>query len=938
MVGKTRGWRGYAAGLCLGLLSALQAAQGRAADTWVPPPEYLAEAGLTSAAELDDATKGNIRPRIIQLLGSDPQRLSASGLAADATSNDLVGSFLRRWSAQARMGRPAGDICLAAVRFRNTLPTEQALIENLRAAAIGGRVPFAIGETAVSGLDLSLRMTSYTTPGALAEATNVPQAIRDAGRQIAAYAAELEVYTPVFDAIVTSCGTGTFHLNDAVMDDQGLTHCEGDVGSDFDRLAPTIETDLVTALAAAGVGSFEINCARLRLSLSGVRLDRLMLANVEADQLRLFNSSVGLLALSSVYSDNRIAMVSSTVSQGLILYDVRTPEFDMSYAHIMGTAEINRLLISKSRDTPTTLAAEPGVSLSFDYAVLDQSMRINRSIVQGDINLASMRAGTFRLTDVSAGRGIFLNGSQFSGTLEIGSGNAGGVTSAGSIIGDDVTGTDLLVSNVLAGRSLAFERARFSGPLTMRNIIAGSNIWLQSASAAWLDLQTASTPVVQVAWTTFEGSLQVSGVRTNRLAASSTAAGYITINSLEGGPLTATPPRRCVDTDSAPEVTPIRQGSGPSPEQLEAAQITTGTGGCIGRAALDDSRIATRLGLEGDVLGAVDLTDATIGGLLTLATVNTRFGAASCVTGQGLRVDTLLVDPPGLVPSAKRYRTPGLIDLYGASFRVVRTSETISAKSRTDTADAFLDTLIQRVPARCNEDSGRVLTSIPWLPKGTFPAAGEPRTRPAYEPAIYDALAAGFDNTGEVDLSRAVKIEKNRAYAASIDWSGSLPGFTTKVVYTLADVISGYGYDNVRAVLLLLLITAIGAVIGILGEERIRYGSQLAWWWLRRTLRLPQKRPRPQLLTGRGRAVRSPRRRTVGVAVPSTAGDGETGLRHHIFFSLDRSIPSLGLDADFSRHRELHLGTYISVYFYLQRVLSFLILVLMIAGAFEVFQ
>lgn len=461
-------------------------------------------------------------------------------------------------------------------------------------------------------------------------------------------------------------------------------------------------------------------------------------------------------------------------------------------------------------------------------------------------------------------------------------------------------------------------------------------------SASWLDLHTSSAAVFQVAWTTFEGSLQLAGLRTNRLAGTALQASYVTVNYRDRrtAAFDQVLPVRCVD-NSALDVTTLRQGSGPSPDQLAAARIADEEAGCVGRAVFDDSQTRTRLEVEGEVVTTIDLTDATIGGLLTLATVNTRFGPSSCILARGLRVDTVLVDPPALMQRYNGYRTPALIDLYGADFRVVRTSSALNdSRARANTATAFLDTLIQRVPAECRQDRGRVLTAIPWLPAGTFPAAGQPRTRPLYEPAIYDALAEGFDNTGEVDLSRAVRIEKNRAYSASIDWSGSLAGFTTKVVYTLADVISGYGYDNVRAVLLLLFITAAGAVIGILGEARIRYGSQLVWWWLRRATGLPEKRPHPQLpvVDASARRPSLRRRRASGVAIAAPAAEVEHGLRHHIFFSLDRSIPSLGLDSDFSRHRELRLGTYISVYFYLQRVLSFLILILMIAGAFELFQ
>src|SRR5690606_35141754 len=115
------------------------------------------------------------------------------------------------------------------------------------------------------------------------------------------------------------------------------------------------------------------------------------------------------------------------------------------------------------------------------------------------------------------------------------------------------------------------------------------------------------------------------------------------------------------------------------------------------------------------------------------------------------------------------------------------------------------------------------------------------------------------------------------------------------------------------------LLTIAGILVGWAGEARIaRWLDPIFGRWMK-----PKHNPNASTyLPPNRRYLVSHRNGPPGRPVP--------------FFALDRSVPSLALDSAFGSHDGL--GPYLSIWFYLQRILSFLILLLMVAGAFNVFQ
>jgi uncharacterized protein YjbI with pentapeptide repeats len=320
---------------------------------------------------------------------------------------------------------------------------------------------------------------------------------------------------------------------------------------------------------------------------------------------------------------------------------------------------------------------------------------------------------------------------------------------------------------------------------------------------------------------------------------------------------------------------------------------------CSGTIQAHSAIILNGAYLSGYLESQIDFTQAQVRGTTNLSSGLIAYGASTCILMRDADLQSVILDPPGVTADKRGERTPKYIDMYGAQFDLIRASEPVLIVDREKTARSTinlfhlpdgmacgLEGLVEKDPSASSD------ASVPLPPR--------------YLPGVYDALATGYEAAGDVDMARIVKIEKNRAYAAGLEQlSPSASLFLERAVYTISDWINGFGYRNIKAVIWLLGLVSTGYVLSWIAVKRDRSANELP-------------------------------------GAMATARIHETNIRrvhvNRFMFSLDRAIPTLGLDTSFGTHADKPMPAWLSLWFYVQRVACFVIIILMIAGAFEVFQ
>lgn len=307
---------------------------------------------------------------------------------------------------------------------------------------------------------------------------------------------------------------------------------------------------------------------------------------------------------------------------------------------------------------------------------------------------------------------------------------------------------------------------------------------------------------------------------------------------------------------------------------------------------------------------SIGLEGARIHGTLYLGGDRTAFGAKSCVWLRDIDTDVIVLEIEDPNENKTLRRAPVHIETFGARYQAIRPSKLFNSLTNHDTIVANALNMLNGQPDMICDD-----------PEGYRPAEpseiNENELTLSYQPHVFDGLAQGYEIIGNVALARAIRIEKNRAYMSSLNFH-SPTDLITWLVYMMADFFTGFGYENLRGIYFIFGFIILGTILGWISEDRLRAGLN----WIFKRLGLPitfaflsdQAKDKPLARRGR-RAV------------------GELAL-----FSTDRAVLSLALDSDFGTHHGKPIGPILSVYFYFQRIICFGIVILMIAGAFDIFQ
>ena len=535
-------------------------------------------------------------------------------------------------------------------------------------------------------------------------------------------------------------------------------------------------------------------------------------------------------------------------------------------------------------------------------------------MIDGDVIFNGGVFGDVALVNSRVARNVSLAGARSDGPIVLGEGG-GGIVVEGQLQADQVEASSLNLfdANILGRTSL--REAQISGELAIWHGALYGSLTVTSMSVGRLSIRAIATDTVSLTGTRVAGGVEIFNLLAQTVFGDRLTAGYIDVNAVSAFYGTAASfvevPEPCFDS----ELVNARQPNIMTDDDYTRLGLYSGDAksyppGCIDVLDLQGARIDGNLTIEGTIETAANLNATSIGGELMLAGAATQFGERACVTARGMRADTIIYD----VEATGDARGPKLVDLYGTDFRMLRGSQPFVA-GRATWADvhSYLNRFLGNGTERCDPYAGIQVNDT---------GAG------GFQPAIYDALATGLERNGDLDQARKVRITKNRDYARTLVFSddvvGNLSVLLTMATYWVADNVSGYGYDNLRAVIWLVGLITVGAILGWIGERRIASVLDPILLPLRHRLRVFAMRtfgwryqsPGPE--PGEGVVRRRPVR-LAGWA-----------------FSLDRSVPSLSLDSAFSSHEGL--GPYLSSWFYLQRILCFLIIILMVAGAFNVFQ
>ncbi|WP_146038026.1 hypothetical protein [Tabrizicola aquatica] len=180
-----------------------------------------------------------------------------------------------------------------------------------------------------------------------------------------------------------------------------------------------------------------------------------------------------------------------------------------------------------------------------------------------------------------------------------------------------------------------------------------------------------------------------------------------------------------------------------------------------------------------------------------------------------------------------------------------------------------------------------------------------------YSGAVYRTLRAAAEREGYPELGQSLAIIQNDHYAASV----ASDDFIKSGFYSLGYAINRYGYENSRGVIILLFIW--------LGGFLILNHAFLLW-----LVSEPFRRLFPNYF--------SPEK-----VAEIDKHDRQSFIVSHIFLSVDRTIPTLGLDNEFAQPaagQGQKFGPWVLAALYVQRLCAFVVIAFMLGGVFNVFQ
>lgn len=674
--------------------------------------------------------------------------------------------------------------------------------------------------------------------------------------------------------------------------------------------------------------------------------------------------SDGLVKIVNAVFDHSLSLRNAVLGQGLSISGMVTKGFgNFEGVRSQGRFEI---VDSDFGAVPISddLPIDPSIDKNSFYArsaQVDDIIHLRKVRVAGDLSLTNARAASIQLYDVQVSRDLVLGAVQATGPILVG--NSGVGTVVGQHLDITAVRSNLLqIVHAYVGGRVGLDRVEIDTRLYLYNVLAGEEISAVGGSADNFEMAGVASPQIDLTGNLFERGVDFNSVVSDLVLADRMVANFLRLNMpSEAETLTALATsnpeeERCFPAERAGLPTGAEYKL--SDSNRVAYDIQSGAAGCLGTLKVSGVQIAGDAAVAGKILGAVDFSTAAIGGRLDLAGPYARYGNESCVVARGMRSDSIVYDAERMGSWA---RPPRIIDLFGAEFRILTASKPQPA-NRLDweQVERGIAPFFGSAGASCDPQSGYMVSDL---------GAG----RRDYQPAIYDALAAGLERMGDYDQARKVRIIKNREFAANLSaadgWDQLSLGLT-RFVYWLADIVSGYGYDNLKAVLWLAGLTLIGLVLGSIGEVRLAFAlspvARLVSWiggrirsaaermragasrgWAR--ARFSRMAPAARAAERTGRKIRELWPEWPPADQTSDKPEGKASTKRSneekapdrparpgLAFSIDRSIPSLGLDTAFGGHAGL--GPILSTWFYTQRMLSFIILALMVASAFNVFQ
>jgi hypothetical protein len=636
-------------------------------------------------------------------------------------------------------------------------------------------------------------------------------------------------------------------------------------------------------------------------------------------------SMVGGVYGVNAHNESTAVVEASTVRLGSLVANAAKihGQFNLESASIAGGVWLSDLSVGDPAERST------GTALRMDRLIVSGPFSLRGSDVNGTASLFGVQAASLGLVSTSIAGRLVLDSIQVQEGVVIGQAGAG-VTVSGDIYAPSLRArTVLLQSAVVGGRSV-FWRADVESVLSVQFSVLADRIDLSAANAGEVSIGGLRVPTIVASQAQLARGFFLQNSVADALEVDFIAANLVRINPQGPAPgqewveFTAKSATTCYD-DSV--VKRYLEEKVPGIPQAHANTISPGTAfGCIGNISMTGARVSGDVQIEGDILQVVDFSDANVTGQVAASGMNTRYVGSACIVARGLRADTIEHEltpffAAGAPARPNGSRGPVRFDMFGAEFRVLRNTRLVNeAAGDIETARSYLRSFIGN-----GEDCSKAA-----------PAAG---AGGSFQPGIYDTLAQSWERMGNTNLARQTWILKNQDYANALQPEASIwgvAGWLTKIVYGLADVISGYGYENIKALIWLGLLWLVGLVVGlVVGEEGLAYVFDWVVTWRH------WDRPggaRHRAAVAALRSSRQPRnaRGQFVAAKDIVKKKSAREMRAGLFFGLDRSVPTLALDQRFGDHSGL--GPYLSAWFYFQRAASFLILILMVAGAFNMFQ
>lgn len=568
----------------------------------------------------------------------------------------------------------------------------------------------------------------------------------------------------------------------------------------------------------------------------------------------------------------------------------------------MNRLNADRVAIHNFRHLNPTLYDE-GQPLDFvrrpdDRSIGGFAMRVDRGVTLSEVAtdtlfLGRLESSELRLSDLEVTNDVDLWGAKIGWVFVSEGVDIGGQLTAWYSTMDVVRiGYDMsALARIRIGR-LNLPHSRFLIRVYIRQLIT-DRISLFGGQASSLEIYcTEVSESLNITDFQVSRAIWFGGITADVLAASGTTGNLFQIGS-----------------DAIEELTPTEN------EPSEGRPCHNHSG--FNRINLGQSQFA-QIRLAGTISEEVYVNQARLGAL-SFNDYRGRLGPDAVMNLRNAEIDLLALGPQTMRRSDDG-RGPTL-EIDGAQIRQIRHFD--------PDLDEWRNAFTRVTRHAENDENGLAELYLEQILPATGNAVGDPSMRPAYSGTVYRMLRDAALAAGYPALERRLAIVQNQHYTSYVRDMSLL----TWLFYRLGGLVNSFGYDNGKGVLILGLIWLIGFVILI---------SDTLLWWARNLLSRALTGSAPKWATRIAPSGICPRLRLSG-----------------LFLSIDRTVPSLALDNSFSDprrailaghdpalralrpRRQKDLGAYtgiLVVSLYIQRLVAFVVIMIMIGGVFNLFQ